>query len=237
MNSTNCPDIADVEKLVRPQIKICGLTCASQAVACTQAGADAIGLVFFQKSPRNIAPEVARGICDSLPAGVEKVGVFVNESYDRILFIADLAGLTAVQLHGKERPELAAQLLKRGLKVFKALFVGGRPSLEDVELYEVSGFLVECAKGLLPGGNAMAWNWADSREFAERFPLILAGGLSPENVAEAVGLSLPDAVDVSSSVESSAGRKDIEKVKRFIDSAAVKASAYTRSGRKPRGIF
>jgi phosphoribosylanthranilate isomerase len=153
------------------------------------------------------------------------VGVFVDEPFEGVLAMAAHTGLTAVQLHGNESPEVVQHLRREGLFVIKALFADRAPSIEAGSQYPASAFLVECGRGALPGGNAQDWDWGRAGPFAERHPLILAGGLTPENAAQAVRAALPDAIDVSSGVEAGPGRKDIRKVEQFI--AAV-ATAYSR---------
>ena len=199
-----------------PEIKICGLTQIDEAVACAEAGADAIGLVFYPPSPRHLTVAQAREISRALPERTARVGVFVNTSLSEILETTDVCQLTAVQLHGQESPELVLNLNTSGIPVIKALFIHKSPFVSDVSLYPAAAFLVECGTGRLPGGNAMAWNWADVKPFGEEHPLILAGGLSPETIAEAVAAACPDAVDVSSGVEVSPGRKDLQKVRALI---------------------
>ena len=215
-----------------PQIKICGLTSTDEALKCASAGANAIGLVFFKKSPRYIKPEKAKVICASLGDEVTTVGVFVNEPFNSIMDIVSTSNLRAVQLHGNEPPKFVRQLTDQGLIVIKGLYMESQPSITQVSTYNASAYLVECAQGILPGGNAMTWNWEDAAGFAENHPMVLAGGLSPENVASAINKSIPDAVDVSSGVERAPGKKDIHKVKQFIK--AVRE--YTPS-RKLRRIF
>ena len=217
-----------------PRIKICGLTRADEAVGCAELGADAVGLVFFPKSPRHVSDEQGRAISTAVSGKSKIVGVFVNTSYDQVLRKADVCRLDAIQLHGQESPDLVKRLGDAGLPVIKALFMDGNPDLSQAELYEASAFLVECSKGPLPGGNAMAWDWGASKAFGRVRPLILAGGLSPENVAKAVISSLPLAVDVSSGVERSPGRKDLDKVAAFINEVS-KCGEYF--GTKPRGKF
>jgi len=199
-----------------PQVKICGLTEVYAAVECASLGADAIGLVFHPKSPRFIDDDRAREICLALPEETKKVGVFVGETFTSIMHKAENCGINAVQLHGNESPDLAKSIIKEGLIVIKALFFERKPSFEDAANYEASAFLAECGKGALPGGNALSWDWEKAKKISGRYPFILAGGLTPENVSQAASLCLPDAVDVSSGVESSPGIKDIEKVKLFI---------------------
>ncbi len=200
---------------IRPQVKICGITRAEQAVTCAELGADAVGCIFFPKSPRHLTDEKAREIVSALPSHVKATGVFVNASYDDILKKVERCGLNAVQLHGKESPGLVHRLASQGLLVIKALFMGGEPSLAAAPEYDAAAFLVECAGGPLPGGNALDWDWASVKRFGERFPLVLAGGLSANNVCQAIEAALPDVVDVSSGVESSPGKKDTQKIKSF----------------------
>ncbi len=199
-----------------PQIKICGLTDVSQALNCAELGADAIGLVFFAQSPRNVSIEKARAIADALPKHVTTTGVFVNESYEGVVEKAERCGLRAVQLHGNESPDLVLKLMNQGLRVIKVLYMESEPHVRDIGHYDPSAFLVECAKGVLPGGNALAWNFRNIRNVRTEKPLIIAGGLDPENIGDAVLSALPDAVDVSSGVESIPGQKDLAKVASFI---------------------
>ncbi len=199
-----------------PQIKICGLTDVSQALACAELGADAIGLVFFTKSPRNVSVETARAISTALPKHVTATGVFVNESYEGILEKIEHCGLKAVQLHGDESPDLVSKLMGRGLRVIKVLYIESEPHVRDIGHYDPSAFLVECAKGFLPGGNALAWNFQKIRNVTTEKPMIIAGGLDPGNISDAILSALPDGVDVSSGVESAPGQKDLAKVASFI---------------------
>ena len=198
------------------QVKVCGLTRVDEAVACVQAGARAVGCVFYAWSPRRVDDPTARAIRRALPADALCVGVFVDESFDAIMCSVGRTGFTAVQLHGRETPELVQQLRREGLVVIKALFDARAPGIGEAPQYPASAFLVECGRGALPGGNAQAWTWSKASPFGQRHPLILAGGLTPENAAQAVGAACPDAVDVSSGVEASPGRKDIRKVEQLI---------------------
>ena len=200
-----------------PQVKICGLTRVEQAVQCVALGADAIGCVFYPKSPRHLTDDRARKICLALPERVKKVGVFVNQTFSSIMHHVKFCHLSTVQLHGQESHELVGRLRNENLQVIKALFVNGNPSLKDAENYPASAFLVECGQGKLPGGNALQWNWEQAKNFGEKHPLIIAGGLTPENVSHAIKVSSPHAVDVSSGVESSPGNKDIDKVSLFLN--------------------
>lgn len=210
-----------MEEKNHPRIKICGLTRVDEAVGCAELGADAIGLVFFPKSPRHVSDEQGRAISTAVSETSKTVGVFVNESSDYILQKAETCRLSAVQLHGRESPDLVRRLSDTGLSVIKALFVDGKPALSDADQYAASAFLVECSKGPLPGGNAMAWDWGAAKSFGLSHPLILAGGLAPENVMQAISSALPLAVDVSSGVEKSPGRKDLNRVAAFINAVST----------------
>lgn len=200
----------------RIQVKICGITCPEDAILCAAWGADAAGLVFYPKSPRFVTLNRAAQISSVLPSHVARVGVFVNESFETIMETAGYCGLSAVQLHGEESPELVEKLANSEMTVIKCLYVNGRPGIDTAPSYNASAFLVECSAGLMPGGNAKKWDWSSAREFAGQYPVIIAGGLGPDNVAEAVDAARPDAVDVSSGVESSPGKKDTQKVRDFI---------------------
>jgi len=216
------------------QVKICGLTSAQEAEASAAFGASAIGCVFYPRSPRFVTDEQAREISLALPPGVAAVGVFVNEDYDAIMRRVEYCRLRGAQLHGQEPPDLVKRLRAAEVTVIKALYVNGTPSVGESASYpEASAFLVEAKGGSLPGGNALSWEWGAVREKAfEGSPLVLAGGLHAGNVAEAVAAASPDAVDVSSGVEASPGRKDLSKVREFLE--AVRKIEIRRP---PRAVF
>jgi phosphoribosylanthranilate isomerase len=209
------------DKLNRPQIKICGITSRREALACAAAGADALGFVTYPKSPRYLDHHAIRRICSDLPENVCTVGVFVNERFDHIMPTVEAGGLHAVQLHGQEPPDLIAALRDQGLIVVKALFVDGLPALAEAPHYPADAFLVEAAGGSLPGGNAMVWRWSDAGRVPVDRPVVLAGGLNPDNIREAIAAARPDAVDVSSGVEIRPGRKDPAKVAAFCRNVMV----------------
>ena len=215
-----------------PQVKICGLTRIDEAVACASLGADAIGFVFYSKSPRFVTASQAREISMALPQFVCRVGVFVNETFDAILKIARGARLQAVQLHGMEPPHLVKKLGDQGLTVIKALFSHREPFFNRAAHFPAAGFLVECGLGPLPGGNARAWDFSLLKNFNKNAPFVLAGGLTIDTVGHAIDQCQPDAVDISSGVESSPGKKDLNRVKQFI-----KATRKTRMARPNRRIF
>ena len=159
-----------------PQVKICGLTHPEEAVGCVELGADAIGCVFYPPSPRHLEQHQARDISLAVAQHAVIVGVFVNASVEDIMATVERCHLTAVQLHGREAPEVVQKLRQAGLTVVKALFVDGTPPLTAAGDYRASAFLIECAKGALPGGNALTWRWDRARSFGFNHPLILAGG-------------------------------------------------------------
>jgi phosphoribosylanthranilate isomerase len=206
------------------KVKICGITDprdARQAAAC---GADALGFVFYPQSPRVISPEAARAIIAALPPFVAAVGLFVNEDPARIREIASFCGLDTLQLHGDEA---AAGCLFPPYRVIKALRVRDEKSLAGLEAWPVSALLLDAWRPDSYGGTGHTFDWSVAARSARGCPLILAGGLTPENVAEAVRTVRPYAVDVSSGVESAPGRKDPGKVAAFI--RAAKGAALGRT--------
>ncbi len=214
----------------RVQVKICGLRDPEQARACARLGADAVGLVFYPPSPRHVTHSLARRITAALPAGTAAVGVFVDAPFEEILETARDCALTAVQLHGREAPGQLAELKRAGLRVIKALFADREPGFSRAAEYPADALLVECGRGPLPGGNAAAWKWSQAAPLARRFPLVLAGGLSPENVADALAAARPQAVDVSSGVEARPGVKDLSRVRSLL--AAVRKNIHPAQTRR-----
>jgi len=199
------------------RVKICGITNAEDARAAAAAGADALGFIFFRGSPRFIEPEAAGRIIATLPPLMVKVGVFVDESAEGIAEAARRAGLDAVQLHGSEGPEFCAGLASLGKPVIKARRVKDRGSLAGLERYGVSALLLDSYVAGQLGGTGERFNWDLAVEAkVGGKPVILAGGLTAENVAEAVARAAPYGVDVSSGVEAAPGRKDHGKVREFI---------------------
>ncbi len=199
-------------------IKICGLTDPKTALECVQSGANAIGLVFFKKSPRNVSDEKALTICKILPSNIITTGVFVDEDFNFIIDKIEKLSLKAVQLHGNESPQLIADLRAKNVIVIKALFEKRKPYFTDAKLYNQATYLIaECGKGVLPGGNAEVWNFSDIVQINSNIPLILAGGLDPSNINNALSMVNVAGVDVSSGVESSPGIKDLNKVRNFIN--------------------
>jgi phosphoribosylanthranilate isomerase len=206
-------------------VKICGITNLDDALAAVDAGADALGFNFYQRSPRYITPETARTIIDGLPANVLTVGVFVNEELHTIEKSASEAGVSVLQLHGSESPEYCKQL--QGRYVIKVFAARDEFTPEAVLDYDVQAIMLDAfdkeAAGGIGGGTGKLSNWAVARKTRELFPrLFLAGGLSAENVGDAIELVKPYAVDACSSLESAPGRKDHARVRAFV--AAVRAA-------------
>ena len=199
----------------RPRVKICGLTRSADAVLAVALGADAIGVVFWPRSPRRVSPDAARALCHALPPFVTRVGVFVDASPDEVRAIVDHVGLDAVQLHGDERVEeyetIDARLIKAvTLEDERAL--AGATSLPA----EVTP-LVDATDSERRGGTGRLANWPRAAALAAVRPAILAGGLTPENVGQAICDVRPWAVDVSSGVEDAPGVKSHDKLRAFFD--------------------
>jgi phosphoribosylanthranilate isomerase len=200
-------------------VKVCGITSAEDGELAAAAGADAIGFVFWKMSSRRVDAEKAARISRALPPFVFRVGVFVDAPVDEMRRVADEVGLDLLQLHGDEPPEAVEALPRR---VLKAVRVGKGFTAADALRYNgrVAGLLVDTrlpGETMLPGGTGVPFDWSLVRGVRERVPfLMLAGGLSPDNVQEALTAVAPDAVDVSSGVESLPGRKDPEKVRAFL---------------------
>jgi len=198
------------------RVKICGITNSEDAQAAVEYGADALGFVFA-KSPRQVTKEQARDIVKYLPPFVSPVGVFVDEKADMIKEICDFCGIHTVQLHGSESPLYLNDL--RGYKIIKAFRVKAEDDLEPLANYSPHAFLLDSyVKGVM-GGTGVSFKWEIARQAHKYGTIILSGGLTPENVKEAIQMVKPYAVDVSSGVESSPGKKDTLLVKRFIMNA------------------
>ncbi|HHW42965.1 phosphoribosylanthranilate isomerase [Desulfofundulus thermobenzoicus] len=199
------------------RVKICGITDLETALLAAEAGADALGFVFAG-SPRYIAPETARRISRALPPFVTRVGVFVDAPLETIREMVHFCSLDAVQLHGQEPPEYCRLLPCRVIKAFRIEDGGGLP---DFAGYPADAFLVDTAVPGKAGGTGRTFNWQLVAGLNLPRPLILAGGLNPENVGRAVSTVRPYGVDVSSGVERDGrpGIKDPDKIRRFIAAA------------------
>jgi phosphoribosylanthranilate isomerase len=211
-------------------VKICGITNLEDALIAVEAGADALGFVFYEKSPRNITPETAGTILKQLPSNVEKIGLFVNRFEDAICAVADEAGLSAIQMHGhNENPHVADLIATRrpDLKIVAAISMR-QPRPESWAMMWspdiVHAFLLDSGDSSKLGGTGERFDWQMTRPsvgvIASLGRVIVAGGLTSLNVAEAIHILKPWGVDVSSGVESKPGKKDPEKVRAFV--AAVR---------------
>jgi phosphoribosylanthranilate isomerase len=201
-------------------VKICGITTVEDARVAVAAGADALGFVFYPPSPRYVTPEQARRIIRTLPPFITTVGLFVDVPAETVHEIAGRCGLDRVQLHGQETPEFCRRIAPPVIKAFR---IKNASSLAHLPEYEVSAFLLDAyVEGALPGGTGASFAWELAAQAKPYGPVILAGGLTPENVAAAVVRIRPYGVDVSSGVEQSPGVKDPIKMRHFI--ACAKAA-------------
>ena len=200
------------------KVKVCGITNPWDARVATDAGADAVGLVFAE-SPRRINVEQARKVAAALPDGVLKVGVFVDARPEEVLGIAGEVGLDYAQLHGDENHETVAKIRKGGLGVIKALRVRNAQALAAVENYEVDLFLLDAWSEKLRGGTGERFDWELAKTLKGRDNILVSGGLTPENVREAIEFFEPYGVDASSSLEERPGKKNDERVRRFVSAA------------------
>lgn len=199
------------------QVKICGLTRVDEACACADAGADAIGLVFYPPSPRFVNLEQAQIIRSALPPHIVPVGVFVDLPVENMILTAREVGFRTIQLHGNETPFTIRILKNEGFQVIKAVRSSGSELLLDADEFAYADhLLIEASRGILPGGNGTAWNWSEASILSPRHSFLLAGGLNADNISRAILESKASGVDLSSGAESSPGRKDIEKVKVII---------------------
>jgi len=200
----------------RPRIKICGLTRLEDALLAARLGADALGFNLWPGSKRHLDADAVRAIVDRLPPFVTAVGVFVNQLPTEVLALAAQSGVQAVQLHGDESWE---DVNGYPIPAIKALRVAGPESLADLHRYRVRAFLLD-APGAGFGGSGATFDWSLAAEAARRAPVILAGGLTPDNVAGAIRAVRPYAVDVASGVEHAPGVKDPDRLRRFIENAS-----------------
>jgi phosphoribosylanthranilate isomerase len=200
------------------KVKICGVTNFEDALAAVAAGADALGFMFYELSPRNVAVNVAADIIRQLPPFVSKVGVFVNSAEETVRLAISKCGIDTLQFHGDESPEFCRRFPP--LKTYKAFRVENLESLGVLPGYRTDAWLLDSFVEGKQGGTGAKFNWdlaIESKKLGR--PIILAGGLTPENVADAVRKVRPFAVDVSSGVESSPGKKDHAKLRKFIEAA------------------
>ena len=201
-------------------VKICGITNLDDALVAIEAGADALGFNFYKPSPRYITPDAARGIIAQLPDSVLKVGVFVDEASPEVVRnIARESGITALQLHGDESPAYCRELSVQ-YSVIKTLPVSDEFDTELPQRYEVEAIMLDTKHNTLRGGTGRVFDWSIAQRISRIVPkLYLAGGLSPENVADAIETVRPYAVDACSSVENQPGKKNHERMRAFVAAA------------------
>jgi len=202
-------------------VKICGLTSEADVRACARAGADLFGVNLWPGSKRHVDLETARELVRAAPHGIEAVGVFVDADLETILEAGRVAGFTRVQLHGDESPALAAELVSAGLTVIRAVPVGPGADAEALRepWREAAYLLADAPRAGTPGGTGRRADWTVAAEMARLGPLLLAGGLDPENVADAIADVRPAGVDVASGVEQAPGEKDHGAVDAFVRAA------------------
>jgi phosphoribosylanthranilate isomerase len=206
-----------------PRIKFCGITSLRDGERAAAAGAWAIGLNFWPRSPRRVDPTTAAEIAGALKRRLEIVGVFVNPTLDELAWTADSIDLTMIQLHGDEGPAFCAEAARRtGAKLIKAVRVRSGADIQALAQFHTDYHLLDSYAPGRPGGTGEAFAWELARSHRGQVPVILSGGLNAGNVADAIASVHPFAVDVASGVESSPGRKDPEKLQAF--AAAVRAA-------------
>lgn len=202
------------------RVKICGITNLADAQAAIEAGADALGFNFYEPSPRHLTVAAAAGISRQLPPLIMRVGVFVNAPEDLVVRAIGEASLSLLQFHGDEPPEFCTQF---GLMSMKAFRIRDAETLKEITKYPTDAWLLDAYSPEARGGTGEKFNWDLALEAQQLGkPIFLAGGLTPENVAEAVRQVRPFGVDVASGVESVPGKKDYQKVRDFV--AAVRSA-------------
>jgi Phosphoribosylanthranilate isomerase len=199
------------------KVKICGITNSEDAEVAVSAGADALGFIFCESSPRYVPLEKAARICAAVPPFILKVGVFVDPDENLVLSALSDCGLSLLQFHGNETPEFCRQFGTMSMKAFR---IKDADSLKALPAFATDAWLLDTFSPDKIGGTGETFNWDLAIE-AQKLgrPIFLAGGLTPENVGDAVARVQPFGVDVSSGVEASPGKKDHAKVKAFIDAA------------------
>jgi phosphoribosylanthranilate isomerase len=200
------------------KVKVCGIKEPGDARVAAEAGADAIGLVFAE-SPRKVSVERAREIAAALPEGVLKVGVFVDAEPKEVLRISREVGLDYAQLHGDEEPETVAAIRDSGVGVIKALRVRDTASLREMVRYDTNFFLLDAFSEKVRGGTGTRFDWELAKAVRGYANILVSGGLTPENVREAIEFFEPYGVDASSSLEEKPGKKNDERVRRFVSAA------------------
>jgi phosphoribosylanthranilate isomerase len=205
-----------------PRVKICGVTRLEDALAAAELGAWAVGMIFYEQSPRACTLAEAERIGAALHRRTEVAGVFVNSSPAEIADFSDRVGLTLVQLHGDEGPAFCAEIARRtGARTIKAASVRGPGSLQDLERFHTDFHLLDGYAAGLRGGTGERFDWSLVARRKSKIPLIISGGLDAEHVGDAIAATRPYAVDVASGVEESPGIKDHDRMRAFFDATAA----------------
>jgi phosphoribosylanthranilate isomerase len=206
---------------VTVRVKICGITTADDALAAVDAGADALGFIFVENTPRYVTPDRAAAIVAALPPFVAPVGVFWDHPAAHVRRVAELCRLHAVQLHGQEPPEVVAAL---DLPVLKTVKVSSAADLDGLDRYKPAAFLLDSPARWSEGEPRAPISWELAREAGRRARVVLSAGLTAESVGAAIRVARPFGVDVNSGVEATPGRKDPDKLRRFVQAARAAAA-------------
>ncbi|MBW4536228.1 MAG: phosphoribosylanthranilate isomerase [Pleurocapsa minor HA4230-MV1] len=204
------------------RVKICGITQIEQGKAIVELGADSIGFICVPESPRYVSADRLRAIADTLPSETVKIGVFANHGVTEIISVVQQAHLSAVQLHGTESPEFCRQLrqaIRPEIELIKAFRLKSAASLGETSAYLdcVDTLLLDAYHPQMLGGTGHTIDWQDLLQFKPAIPWLLAGGLTPDNISEALSRLQPDGIDLSSGVERSPGDKDLAKVAQLFE--------------------
>jgi phosphoribosylanthranilate isomerase len=210
------------------RVKICGITRLEDAELAASLGAWALGFILWPGSSRHVEEAVAAGIARRVRRQAELVGVFVNPTLDEVARAVDAIGLTYVQLHGEEGPSFATETARRtGAKVIKAARVAGLADLQSLERFRTDLHLLDASVKGARGGTGRSWDWSLAAQRRSKIPMVLSGGLTPENVADGIAALHPYAVDVASGVEAEPGIKDPAKLEAFFAVAAPARASVT----------
>ncbi len=208
------------------RIKICGITKPDQGAKIVELGANALGFICVERSPRYVTPSQIKTIIDVLESPVDTIGVFADAAISEITETVNIAGITGVQLHGAESTQFCQQLrsqLPSEIELIKAFRIKTKESLEETAIYReyVDTLLLDAYHPQMLGGTGQTLNWTDLQQFQPDLPWMLAGGLTPQNVTEALNQLQPDGIDLSSGVEKSPGDKDLDKVTQLFQALAT----------------
>ena len=203
------------------RVKICGIKQPDQGKAIAIAGATALGFICVPNTPRYVTKQQIRAVVEQLPKQIDRIGVFANSSVEEICQIVEFAGLTGVQLHGDESPEFCQQMrsMLPDIEIIKALRIKNSQALEQVQIYfsSVDTLLLDAYNPQMLGGTGATLDWKTLQQFQPGCPWLLAGGLTPDNVLDALKQVNPNGIDLSSGVERAPGDKDLDKVAKLFE--------------------